>query len=121
MKTTRTWSKIMEANVKGCIGTMFPAHILLHDGNAMRGVKRGFGMLFTPRGRLTRHIRAPSTRGKLGASTEKLGGIGLRREEGFGGPERHRRHAFAVSAIRVRVRDATPAAGTGKMCRKGSK
>ena len=28
--------------------------------NRMRGVKRGFGMLFTPRGRLTRHIRAPT-------------------------------------------------------------
>ena len=42
----------------------------------MRGVKHGFGMLFTPRGRLTRHIPAPKHKRQARASTGKLGGIG---------------------------------------------
>ena len=42
----------------------------------MRGVKHGFGMLFTPRGRLTSHIRVPKCQRQTRASTEKLRGIG---------------------------------------------
>ena len=32
--------------------------VLRQDGNTMRGVKCGFGMLFTPHGSLTRHVPA---------------------------------------------------------------
>ena len=49
---------------------------LRQDENRMRGVKRGFGLLFTPRGRLARHIQAPEHQRQARASTGKLGGIG---------------------------------------------
>ena len=45
----------------------------LQDGNAMRGVERGFGMLFTPHGRLARHIRVPKHQRQARASTGNLG------------------------------------------------
>ena len=56
--------------------------LLCQGGNTKPGVKRGFGMLVTPHGRLTRHIRAPKHHRKARASTGKLGGIGRGKRAG---------------------------------------
>ena len=56
----------------------------LQDGNTMRGVKHGFGMLFTHQERLNNHIRGPKHQRQARASTEKLGRITGGR--GFDGP-----------------------------------
>ena len=69
----------------------------LQDGNAMRGVERGFGMLFTPHGRLARHIRAPKHQRQACASTGKLGGIGRGKRAWVG--SRYLRLTFDVEGV----------------------
>ena len=67
----------------------------------MRGVKRAFGMPFTPHGRLTRHIRAPRHQRKARASTGKLGGIG--RGKRAGRAVRERGHASRAGESEVGI------------------
>ena len=57
----------------------------------MCGVKRGFGMSFTPHGKLTRHIRATKHQRQARASTGNLRGIGRGKRALTG--QRHRARA----------------------------
>ena len=91
----------------------------------MRGVKHGFGMNFTPHGRLTRHIRATKHQRQARASTGSLGGIGggrraltgQRRDRRQRGPEqpcqaRHREDGHIHRGISA-VASALPAPSAG--------